>query len=437
VSADSAKAGRELAQILGDAALETWRSPLTGRELPLAVPADEEELCAVLRLAGRRHLAVLPFGGGSKLGWCRPPERLDLVLSTRRLRGISSCEPEEGTLTARAGTPMADLEAAARQAGHALSPDVPDAGTATLGGVLSAGQSGADRLGRGPVRDRILGMRVALADGSTARSGGTLVKNATGYDLHKLYCGAHGSLCVVTEAALRLAPLAQEDVWVESEELDAIRACQKAGRVRRLPLRCRTLAATDRLGGGAEPAWRLGVHLAGRPEVLQQELTELRELLPEARVLEGGDARARAAEWRELEHPEDRWPELHLALRPSRLVEIVERLRMEAREAGLSAGFAVHPAIATLSVFLDGAGADDDWREDPRRRERLAVLVESLRAELEPGGGRAFLRGVPPALLERLDPFGGPSPALALMRRLKDALDPMGVLAPGRFHGGL
>ena len=110
---------------------------------------------------------------------------------------------------------------------------------------------------------------------------------------------------------------------------------------------------------------------------------------------------------------------------------------MEAREAGLSAGFAVHPAIATLSVFVDGAGADDDWREDPRRRERLAVLVESLRAELEPGGGRAFLRGVPPALLERLDPFGGPSPALALMRRLKDALDPMGVLAPGRFHGGL
>ena len=156
---------------------------------------------------------MVPCGLGSKLGWTRPPPRADLLVSTRRLAGLLRHEPDDGTLSALAGTPMSELRAAALAGGHWLTPDVAAPRRATLGGVIAAGQSGLDRLRFGPARHHVLGARVMLADGTIARSGGQLVKNVTGFDLHRLYAGSHGSLCVILEVALRLFPAPRARRW--------------------------------------------------------------------------------------------------------------------------------------------------------------------------------------------------------------------------------
>ncbi|MBK7876798.1 MAG: FAD-binding oxidoreductase [Planctomycetes bacterium] len=179
-----------------------WR----GKREPyaLALPASVDELQELVRWARAERVPVAPVGLGSKLGWSRPPKDGTLALSTRRLQHLVEYEPAEGVITALAGTRMATLRDTAREHGHWLTPDVPAAENATLGGVIAAGQSGLDRLRHGPARHHVLGVRAVMADGSIAKSGGRLVKNVTGFDLPRLFAGSHGTLCVIVEATLRL-----------------------------------------------------------------------------------------------------------------------------------------------------------------------------------------------------------------------------------------
>ncbi len=180
--------------------------------LPVAAPATVEQAIEVLRLARGERWTILPLGAGSKLGWARPPERCHVVLSSQNLRGITAYEPADGTLTARAGTPWSELVQATR-ARHHLSPELAGAARATLGGALGAGASGLDRLRYGPLRHQVLGIQALQADGSLVKSGGRVVKNVTGYDLHRLWCGSHGTLCFLLEATLRLYPAPAEEAF--------------------------------------------------------------------------------------------------------------------------------------------------------------------------------------------------------------------------------
>jgi glycolate oxidase FAD binding subunit len=147
------------------AALAPGRDPL-----PCATPASEDELGAVLALARAERWVLLPCGLRSKLTWFPAPERVDLVVSSRALAGITAYEPADGTLTARAGTRWSELAATTR-ARHHLSPELAGAERATLGGVLGAGASGLDRLRHGPLRHQVLGVDVLLADGTRVKSG--------------------------------------------------------------------------------------------------------------------------------------------------------------------------------------------------------------------------------------------------------------------------
>ncbi len=157
--------------------------------LPLAEPQDEAQVSALLRLAVREKLRVLPLGLG-------PADRkADFALGTRALTGVVEYEPDEGVITARAGTTLAELRQRTAAERHWLTPFVAREQHTTLGGAISAGQSGLDRLRFGPLRHHVLGMRVALGDGTIVKSGGRLVKNVTGYDMHRLVHAARRAAC--------------------------------------------------------------------------------------------------------------------------------------------------------------------------------------------------------------------------------------------------
>src|SRR5713226_2359940 len=188
----------------------TAADAIAGMQPSLVIePGTENELAEVLRLANEAGLAVIPRGGGTKLGWGNPPARADLMVSTARLTEILEHAWADLTVTVEAGCTMQSLQETLAQHGQRLALDPLWPEKATVGGVLSTNDSGALRLRFGALRDLIIGATIALPDGTLASSGGKVVKNVAGYDLPKLVTGALGTLGVITQATFRLHPVPQ------------------------------------------------------------------------------------------------------------------------------------------------------------------------------------------------------------------------------------
>src|SRR5436190_8726846 len=170
-------------------------------------PGTARELAEILRLSNEAGLAVIPRGNGTKLGWGNSPARADLILSTVRMTEIIEHAWADLTVTVEAGCTIQRLQETLGQHGQRLALDPLWPEKATVGGVLSTNDSGALRLRFGALRDLIIGVTIALPDGTLASSGGKVVKNVAGYDLPKLVTGSLGTLGVITRAVFRLHPL--------------------------------------------------------------------------------------------------------------------------------------------------------------------------------------------------------------------------------------
>ncbi|MBI5431206.1 MAG: FAD-binding oxidoreductase [Planctomycetes bacterium] len=375
-------------------------------ELPLVAPRTRDELVECLRAAHRDGLALVPCGRGSKLAWTQPPERADFVLSVRELSGFTAHEPDDGTISVLAGTTLADLRAKARVGGHWCTPDLPQPTRATIGGALALGRSGSDRTRYAPLRNHVLGMSVVLADGTVAKSGGKLVKNVTGYDLHRLYTGSHGTLAVIVEAALRLFPAPESEAWFEREFASFTDALAAARAVADLPVRWLALSLVRARG-----RWRACGRLAGKHAVVEHEVGLVRATLGEPTARDGAAAE-RADALRDAA-PSTQTSFARIACRPSRVAEVVRMLDLEHTVADAT----IEPTIASLEFALAG-----DARALAAHRELLAKRGASLHL-VAPDSDAV--------------PFDAPGPELALMHRLKQRLDPQGVFARGRFVGGL
>jgi glycolate dehydrogenase FAD-binding subunit len=168
--------------------------------------ATAEELAAQLAAAAG---TVRVVGAGTKRRWA-PDAPASQELSTAGLDRI--VEHNAGDLTAvlEAGVPLARAQEVFRSAGQMLALDPPDPGGATIGGIVASNDSGPLRARYGGARDLVVGMRVALADGTVAKSGGKVIKNVAGYDLGKLFTGSYGTLGAILEVAVRLHPLPPE-----------------------------------------------------------------------------------------------------------------------------------------------------------------------------------------------------------------------------------
>jgi len=420
-------------------ALAQLELPGSRAPLPLAAPRTLEQASDLLKLAARDGLCVLPLGYGSKLGWYAPPGRVDFALSTRALRGIRSYEPEDGTLSALAGTNMAELAQRVAVGGHALSPDVSCPGAATLGGTVAAGNSGFDRLLAGPVRHLVLGTRSIDGEGRVLKSGGQLVKNVTGYDLHRLHAGSGGALCLLAEVSLRLLPLPELELGlrVRFPSAELAPALDAARALLALPARWRSVLVRCAPGENAE----LCVCIGGKAEVARAErelaLKTLASLqAPEPESTEGEAAHALRCAWRDEEQAGGRWPELVLAGMPTRALPAAERVHAALRARGFEPLVRIHPGLASASWHvapLDRAGSLSAESARALARE-LAVL-----AARRPNEAALVLqwRDAPVEVRSELELHGATPVGLELMRRIQRELDPRGVFARGRLPGGL
>src|SRR5271157_2062272 len=173
-------------------------------------PGGPDEVSRVLKTASGAGLQVIPRGGATKMGWGNPPRGGDLIISTRRLNRIVEHAWGDMTATVEAGCTLLQLQQTLAEHGQRLALDPLWPEKATIGGILATNDSGALRVRFGSLRDLIIGITLALADGTLAKSGGKVVKNVAGYDLPKLATGSLGTLGIITQAIFRLHPVPRE-----------------------------------------------------------------------------------------------------------------------------------------------------------------------------------------------------------------------------------
>ena len=181
-----------------------WTRRFGGPALVVARPADTSEVAKVLAACSRFRVGVVPQGGNTGLVGGSVPSHGEAVLSLSRLNRVLSCDPEEGLIVAEAGTTLAAAQVAAASVTSELGIDIAARDSATLGGMVATNAGGVHVIRYGPMRARLGGVEVVLADGSVASRLSGLVKDNVGYDLAQIMAGSEGTLGVVTKVALHL-----------------------------------------------------------------------------------------------------------------------------------------------------------------------------------------------------------------------------------------
>ncbi|MFL6064614.1 MAG: FAD-binding oxidoreductase [Friedmanniella sp.] len=370
--------------------------------------------------------SVLLRGRGTKLDWAGRVDTPDLVLDTTELRGVLTHNPGDMTASARAGTPLAELQDHLAGSGQWLALDPPTARAgATVGGLLAAGDSGPSRLRYGGLRDLVIGVTLVLADGQVARSGGQVIKNVAGYDLAKLMYGSLGSLALVAEVVVRLHPRPPASLTTAGaatpRQATAAALALMAG-----PLEPAALewVSDDGSGGGSG---QLLVRTDGTPSYVEAATERVNALLATqgvpAHPLPGTDA---TAAWRtQADAVVGGAGEVVLRISglPSDFGELAERSRRVAGECAVDLAVASSVALGLHTIRLREGTPQD-----------LARAVLGLRQAALAQGASVLLRSRPPELDDLLDPLGPPPSAVAVLRRVKEQFDPAGRLAPGRFQ---
>jgi glycolate oxidase FAD binding subunit len=234
-------------------------------------PESAEAAAELLAAADEAGQAVIPVGGGRALGMGGAAERFDLALETSGLDRILDVSQADLTATVEAGVTLERLNEELGRAGQFLPLDPLASPGHTVGGALAAGWSGPLRLGYGSAREFLIGLRVALPNGTLVRSGGRVVKNVSGYDMNKLHLGALGALGLIVEASFKVFPRPLHEVWLASEVASPQDGWTEARRALALPLRpaALTLGCTGgsvrlhaRFGGSRDAVERMAAELA-------------------------------------------------------------------------------------------------------------------------------------------------------------------------------
>ena len=264
----------QLARIAGDAHMQVAGETVT------VAPLDAAQTAQILRFADANAVSVTPCGSGTKQGWGNPVAP-GIRLLMNRMNSLREHPWQDMTCTVEAGCAWAAMQAELARRGQmvALDPLWPE--RATVGGIVSTNDSGALRLKYGGLRDLIIGMTIVLPDGTIAKTGGKVVKNVAGYDLHKLMTGSFGTLGVITEVNFRLHP---SETAVRTWTATAPNASQFAEPLRIL-LDTQMTPSSIQLRVDKQQS-ALDVRIATRPEAFDEQAARLRKIFGEIELSE-------------------------------------------------------------------------------------------------------------------------------------------------------
>jgi FAD/FMN-containing dehydrogenase len=440
-------------------ALADWRGLYLGAAPAILRPASTEELAQAVRLCAAHGVAMVPQGGNtSMVGGATPDESgRQVVISLARLNRIRAIDPLDMTMTVEAGLVLKAAQDAAAEAGCLFPLSLGAEGTATIGGVLSTNAGGNTTVRYGNARELMLGLEVVLPDGAVIDGLRALRKDNTGYALRHLFVGAEGTLGFITAAVLRLFPRARESevAFCAVRDEDAALALFRRFRdrdesaVRAFEYLSGTGVdlAVKHIEGVVLPLADRADHYvlvdlaSSRPEAGLRALAEavLEEALEAGEVLDaaiGGSDAQRAALWRiREEHPEAQKREgasvkNDVSVPVSRVPEMIRRC--SAALAALIPGSRPvpfgHMGDGNIHMNLEQPeGGDAD--AFLARAHDIMDCVNAIVREL--GGSFSAEHGIGRLKTDMMDAWRGGA-ELAAMRRIKAALDPEGLMNPGK-----
>ncbi len=425
----------------------------------IARPGSAEEAAEIVKFAAAENLALVPTGSRSKLNVGNPPQRYDLALDMKRLDRVIAYDPGDLTLGVEAGIPLRTLAGVLAEHRQFLPLAPPFAERATAGGTIASGVDSPLRQFYGAARDYVLGMEFITGDGALVKSGGRVVKNVAGYDLHKLMIGALGTLGVITKINFRTFPLPASSRMFTAAFDSAGGALGMRDRVAQSPLTPIMLeiaspgaaallsgdAATrielGRLSSGLiSPAhWTFTASFAGNDSALARYERDLLRMAEESGAL--GVAAI---------HPEDaarlfdRVCEfalivlvscpattiIKIGVPPARMADILDAAARAAETSALPwAALARGIGVIYFALLPDERGE--------QARASAAHATSEILTECSALGGHATIPWCPGEWKSALAVWGRERGDFEIMRKLKKVFDPRGVLSPGRFVGGI
>ncbi len=461
----STAAGSRLADIVGASHVLTDPAQLAAYEVdsvkPSAVvqPGSKEQVAEIVKFAAAEKLTVIPTGARTKLVIGLPPWRYDLAIDMTRLDRVVAYDPGDLTLSVEAGIPLRKLAAALAEHRQFLPLAAPYFNQSTIGGTIASGVDGPLRQLYGTARDYLLGMEFVTGEGVAAKSGGRVVKNVTGYDIHKLMIGALGTLGVITRINFKTFPMpAASRAFVAVFET-AERACEMRNRVAQSPLAPITTeilsprvadlfasAAAARIEPNPLPAallsnarWTFTAGFAGNDNVLNRYESALCQIAEQcgardATVLRDGQVPAAFGRKREFVpialDSSAATTILKLGVLPARIAEALANAAKASDSAGLQWAAMARGAGVIYFALLPGERNEDS-------KARIAQASNQILGACAALGGHGTIPWCPGEWKDALKVWGLERADFAQMRKTKAVFDPGGILSPGRFVGGL
>jgi glycolate oxidase subunit GlcD len=434
-SFDPHTAIKQVSEVVGEVNV-SHSSPVAFFPSALTVAPDSiEQIREVMRLATAEGWAVVPAGGATWLDAGNPLQQINIIVSTQKLNRIIEHEPADLVAIAEAGTLVHDLNETLSHKGQWLPLDPPDEALATIGGVVATGMGGAQQFGYGAPRRHVIGMKVVLADGTLIKVGGRVVKNVAGYDLCKLFTGSYGTLGVIVEVNFKLRPVPSETrtIVAAGKRDDLILAARQVIDARLFPVALELLspALTIETGWAEETEHLLLIRFAGSMTTVTQQTARASALL--GTTISGSPARIVTDDepiWRSVaSFPSLSAAELvwRVGLRPADVGTFTTRLAAmdNVYRSDHHAGLMWHSGIG------DGRVRVFDTLQ--QTTDQTVARLDELRAEVTRLGSALIIENAQTEIKNRFDAWGSSGSSAGVMRRVKQQLDPNGILSPGRF----
>jgi glycolate oxidase FAD binding subunit len=422
-----------------------------------ARPGSAQEVAELVKLAISENLAVIPCGARTKLGIGMPPSRYNLAIDVTRLNRVISYDPGDLTLSVEPGIGVAQLAAVLAEHDQFLPLQVPFYERATIGGTLASGVDSPLRQFYGTVRDFLLGMEFISGEGSLAKSGGRVVKNVSGYDLHKLMLGSLGSLGVVTRVNFRTFPASKKTAtflaafsWANGA-FEFNRAVQKSLlRLQAIEILSPNAAATIKganqglkLFATTDSAWWTAIAISGNDAVLERCARDLRAMAQSAdrdsllsfETLQANSGQLLWASIREFPAAIQSSSSGAAILRVSCLPRDFMALCEGSEEIAKRFSMRVVHAFRGIGVaYIALLPQEENLGTLPRLREACAAMLDTSANWWKTS---ASIPWCPSEFKKDLNLWGAPREDFLLMQKVKQSFDPRGIFAPGRFVGGL
>ena len=400
--------------------------------LPVVRPQSASDLGELVRRAAAEGSALYPVGGGTMLDFGLPPSKPGSAVDLRGLDGVIDYPARDMTITVQAGITVARLREVLKGEGQQLPVDVPFPDRATLGGAVATNASGPRRFGHGTLRDYVIGISVVNDRGEEVKGGGRVVKNVAGYDLMKLYTGSFGTLGIISQLTLKVKPLPEATAAVAvpcpPHLLDALlNRVLPATATRPTMVGVANAPAAERLGSKASDYLVVvgfeekATTVAWQVEQLGRELpTELRSTDSE---FQGDLASLLVQKWADFPLTNPHGLTFKGNVVPAATAEFVRR----------ADGLTPRPAL----IAHAGNGIVYGHLPADMGPDRAKALLDDLGRLASERAGNVVVVRCPSAWKAVVPVWGRSTADRALMRAVKDKMDPGRVFNPGRFVDGI